>query len=123
MANGESDFAIAAVIDFPHEGAVKEIECLFVLCAFRTSHAFPCHPAGGVTVAFIATEHVEAHPVIARQAPQMVKARQGFALFPTVVGLGFDPKGIGQLALRGLLTTLSQLRPHHRQASPQPTGR
>src|SRR5262249_18471296 len=96
MANRHRHFAFGDIPNTPSRSLVKQFEGLLIFLAFWAPHTRPLDPTSRLGIALIATEPIEADAVVARQAPEMVQARQGFPLFPAVICLGLDAQGVCQ---------------------------
>src|SRR5262245_32900097 len=113
MSNRHGYFALGDIADRASHSLIKQFEPLLIFLTFRSSQAGPLDPPSGLGIAFIATEPIQADPVVARQTPQMVQTRQGLALLPAIVRLRLDVQSMRKPALRDLLVTaLSKLETH-----------
>src|SRR5215468_12301204 len=110
MSNRHGYFALGDIADRASHSLIKQFEPLLIFLTFWSSQASPLDPPRSLGIAFIATEPIQTDPVVARQAPQMVQTRQGLALLPAIVRLGFHTQFLRQPALRDVLMTgLSKL--------------
>src|SRR5215468_12453374 len=110
MPNRHGHFALRDITDSASRSLIKQFKRLLIFFTFRSPHARPLDPPRGLGIAFIATEPIQTDPVVARQTPQMVQTRQGLALLPAIVRLGFHTQFLRQPALRDVLMTgLSKL--------------
>jgi hypothetical protein len=69
VPDGDGHFAFGDVAKVTGHGSIKQFKGLLVLVAFRTPHAGPLNPPRRLSIAFIATQPIETHTVVARQAP------------------------------------------------------
>src|SRR5215471_12733542 len=105
MPDRHGHFALRDITDNASRSLIKQFERLLIFLTFRSPQARPLDSPRGLGIAFIATEPIQTHPVVARQAPQMVQTRQGLALLPAIVRLGLDVQGVCKPALCDLLMT------------------
>src|SRR5262249_56057291 len=103
MPNRHGHFALGDITDSASRSLIKQFERLLIFLTFRSPQAGPLDPPGCLGITFITTEPIQTHPIVTRQAPQMVETRQGLALLPAIVRLGLDVQGVPHPAFPHLL--------------------